>query len=435
MNFLFVAFEYPPMTTGGSQRPARFARALVNEGHEVAVVTSGEATHSTNDSGVWVYHIPAKAPNALTKFTESSWLNLTDGAGRRWRKALLSALPEIVAKHKPDVLWVTVPPFGIAQLGVEVARRLGLPLLLDMRDAWSQWGIAPYPTRFHYRAVCALEKRVLEAADAVCVTTHEMRDDLLRAQPLIHPSKITVIQNGYEGVSALPTRNTLREPTEIQPIRIGYVGSFYYTPKRHWLMTAKWYHKHPHQWFQYRPRLEDWKYRSPYFVFEAFRAFKTDHPEEARLIKLEFVGIAPSWLRRMAQDAGIEDNVVFHGVKPHTEVIDFIKACDAVLATSVKVENGLDYCIAGKTYEYIQLGKPVLGFVTPGAQRDFLASSGLLMHVDPDTLSDGKALFQLLAKGGANVVPNPDFIVGASIKVRVLALISKALEIVPKQFR
>lgn len=430
MNFLFIAFEYPPMTTGGAQRPARLARALVAQGHGVAVVTTGSEPNVSIEEGVYVYRVPANPAGTLSRLTESSWISLTDGCGKRWRRNLLAALPEIVARHSPDVLWVTVPPFGVAKLGVEVAKRFSLPFIFDMRDAWSQWGIAPFPTRWHYEALLKLERTVLNAADSVCVTTDQMRHDVLRVQPLIHPRKIKVIPNGYEGSPVLYERIDLRKPTAEAPLTIGYVGSFYYTPQRHRLMVAKWYHKKPHQWLQYSPRKEDWKYRSPYYVFQAFAGFKAAHPELAKRIRFEFVGAVPKWLNEMVTAAGLEEHTVFHGAKQHNETLAFIDQCDVVLATSVKVLGGNDYCIAGKTYEYIQRCKPVLGFVTKGAQRDFLQASGLLIQADPDDAAAGRRSFEALVSGTLSLTPNAAFIQSCSITNRASALISKAIEVV-----
>jgi glycosyltransferase involved in cell wall biosynthesis len=430
MNFLFLAFEYPPMNTGGAQRPARLARALVNEGHSVAVVTASITQGEEPSDGVKVYRIAAQPTSWASRMRESAWLSPTDRSGNRWRKPLFQALPGIIARHTPEVLWVTVPPFGIARLGQEVAERFSLPFLFDMRDAWSQWGIAPYPTRWHYEAVRKLEQRILQSADAIAVTTNEMRSDLLRAQPLIHPKKISVLKNGYSGEVTATRTATLRVPTDDAPLRIGSVGSFDYTPQRHRLMLAKWYTKKPHQWLQYTPRIEDWRYRSPYYVFTALVAFQKTHPELAGRIKLEFVGHVPDWLRLMVTQASLEQHVVLHGQKTHDTAMEFVANCDLMLATSVKVHGGVDYCIAGKTYEYVQLMKPVLGFVTKGAQRNFLEATGLLIEVNPDDTAAAVQTLHQLATGQVSLTPVAQFIEGVSILNTAKQLISIAREIV-----
>jgi glycosyltransferase involved in cell wall biosynthesis len=82
-----------------------------------------------------------------------------------------------------------------------------------------------------------------------------------------------------------------------------------------------------------------------------------------------------------------------------------LQGFDAVLSTSVKVINGRDYCIAGKTFEYLASDKPILAYVKEGAQRDVLEGSKAGLLVDPDnqveaieawtTLLSGEAAFSL----------------------------------------
>ena len=64
--------------------------------------------------------------------------------------------------------------------------------------------------------------------------------------------------------------------------------------------------------------------------------------------------------------------------------MDFQKKCDILLGTSHKVIDGKVYCIAGKTYEYIYMQKPVLAFVKEGAQKQIFEESGLGIICDSD---------------------------------------------------
>lgn len=428
MTFLFIAFEYPPLTTGGSQRPARLARALVAQGHRVVVVTAAVDPTGTdeNDEGVDVYRIPARNPGWLSAFRESSWFSLTDRSGLRWRRAVMKRMPKIIDSHRPDLLWVTTPPYGVAALGLELAQRFKLPFIFDLRDNWSQWGIAPYPTRWHYEATRKLEGRIIAGADAVSTVTEEIRLDILRAHPDIPKEKILVVPNGYEGEHSVEPSILLRNPSSDAPLRIGYLGSFYYTPERHHLMMAPWYAKKPHHWFQFKPRLEDWRYRSPYYVFRHFARFRNEYPDLADRIQFEFVGAVPEWLKDMVDDNGLGNAVVFHGPKSHDTALEFLSNCDVLLSTSAKIYDGSDYCIAGKSYEYIQIGKPILGFVTPGAQKQFLEASGLMVHADPDQPDDAVKAFCRLAGGGIHLSPNLRFIESANISASAPKLIALA---------
>jgi hypothetical protein len=90
--------------------------------------------------------------------------------------------------------------------------------------------------------------------------------------------------------------------------------------------------------------------------------------------------------------------------------MEFQAACDALLVTSTKVLGGEDYCIAGKTFEYVAARRPVLGFVTPGAQRWFLERSGLALVADPDDQAGSSVRMEELIEGRLKFQPNAEFL-------------------------
>jgi glycosyltransferase involved in cell wall biosynthesis len=86
----------------------------------------------------------------------------------------------------------------------------------------------------------------------------------------------------------------------------------------------------------------------------------------------------------MIKETGAEGHVRLYGPVCHEKSLALQKGADAVLLTSAKVEDGSDYSIAGKLYEYFGLRKKILAVVTKGAMRDFVHRSGLGLVADPD---------------------------------------------------
>jgi hypothetical protein len=80
------------------------------------------------------------------------------------------------------------------------------------------------------------------------------------------------------------------------------------------------------------------------------------------------------------------------------------------LITSSKVVGGRDYSIAGKTFEYFATGRPILGFVTEGAQRDILEESGVAVTCDPDNPGEAAQKIQNLIDGKIQFHPNVPFL-------------------------
>ena len=103
----------------------------------------------------------------------------------------------------------------------------------------------------------------------------------------------------------------------------------------------------------------------------------------------------------MLADTGTTALVTLRGLVSHRESLDLQASASALLLTSAKVEGARDYSIAGKTFEYIAMRRPILAVVTDGAMRDLLRRTGLGVIVDPD---DPGAVAQAIER----VVSRPD---------------------------
>ena len=425
MNLLMLAFEFPPLGGVGVQRSLKFAKYLPEHGVRPVVVTPDKASIEATigpareaalldelsaDTRIERVPCPPVRRDSCSRF--GNWLNqflrVGEGLGRAWRGPLLAAWPELVRREKPDAIYVSVPPFSMAPLAVELAQRSGLPLILDFRDNWSQWCCSPQPSWLHYHLTLRRERACLDAASAVVGVTRQVVEDLKRVHPGIPSGKFHVVANGYDGslTECLPTR----APRGEQPFVIGYVGSFYYTPESRAALLNPWWQRAPHRWLQYAPRREDWLYRSPFFFFRALRRLLDERPELRSRVKVRFVGDTPSWLRAQVEEFVLTDVVEHLGRMSHRACLEFQASSDALLATSAKVIGGRDYCIAGKTFEYVASQVPIIAFVTEGEQRDFLASSGLALVCDADEPEAGARGLADLINGRFTTVANLPFL-------------------------
>ena len=158
--------------------------------------------------------------------------------GVAWEAHLKRAMLARAAEHPPDVLLVTAPPFSMVTQGVRFARRLGVPLVLDMRDPWSTWVLDPHATYAHYRITLAVEDRCFKAASDIVLNSEETREDMRRLHPSVPARKFHVITNGY----STDVDSFAVPPVDIQAKRftIGYVGSFYYLPAARERMMSTW---------------------------------------------------------------------------------------------------------------------------------------------------------------------------------------------------
>lgn len=404
IDILMIALEFAPVQTAGAIRSIDFAKRLPALGIRPTVLTIDAEQGVQVLGGMLNEGLLDGMPETVTRHgLKAASAPVQEGAWARFLRVMTSFDDRFQRRFEPDMLrtiarlrkerdfaavYASAPPFGASLMGASAAGTLGVPYVLDMRDAWAAFSPAPQTSRLHYRAKRRDETRAFAAADAVVTVTPELAALFRDTHPEMPADKVHVITNGTGGVADLPDQ-TLWAPGE-ETVDIGYVGKFYYLPSKPASLKA------PHRYLQYDPGTEDWSYRSPLYFFRAWAALDRRAPALGAKLRFHLVGDVPDWLPGMAREHGVEDRCVFLGRKPKQEIPAFLDRMTAVLGTSMKRIDGLDYCIASKSFEYLASGKPTLAFVCPGAQRRFFEEVGGAVVLDPDAPEDAAARLQTL---------------------------------------
>jgi hypothetical protein len=412
--------EFPPWNVAGVYRPVRFLNALKQNGFEPIVVTFEMTEYlklypQNIDHGLEkllpdnliTYRIPLdmeliknESKSKWSKFL-SVYFRTTEYFEKAWRKKLAAALPAIIAKHQPKLLFATVPPYSNAVLAKEVSIQYQLPFILDMRDAWAALAVHPVGSYFHFLYRKRLEYNVFKQAHKIISVTPQLINIFKRTHPAVQGEKFKLIYNGFN--FSLPAELEVSSKLisdSSDKYHIGYVGFFYFDYGKDKESKKKWWQKKGHRMLQYWPAKEDWLYRSPYFFFKSLQILLKRKPEWKEKIIFHHIGYKQDWLLSMASEFGLKENVVMHGYKSHQEVIELQNSFDLLLATSEKVIGDDHYCLPSKLFTYTLSAKPVLAFVTNGVQRDFILESKLGVICDPDYLENATDQFeQVLAEG------------------------------------
>jgi hypothetical protein len=440
-NILFIAFEFPPLSRGGVHRPLAFVKYLPQSGINPIVITLDEESYpdvfetygydqllgkEIRDRIDLVRVKSDKAAN-LSKFQNflSIYFTIHGNETKYWESGFYDAVDLAVKKFSPKAIFATVPPFSVLPLASGIAKRYKLPLILDFRDAWSQWRTVPYGTVFHYWRTLQMEGKYLREADAILATSEQTLSDFKKLHNNVTAGKLHYVPNGYNG--------SLKAWRPIQVGKkefvIGYVGSFYYSPgAREQMLQSRW-RKRGHRILQYIPHKQDWLYRSPYFFFKSLQQLNISDPALGSRIKIRFAGKIHDWLKDMIKSFGLETQVELLGTISHTESLAFQESCDSLLITSAKQIGSKDYSIAGKTFEYLQMQKPIIAFVCEGAQKDILEKGGTALICNPDNKDESMKLLSGLFNGTINLQPDLEFLKGLSREVlsRKLANIINSL--------
>ncbi len=216
-------------------------------------------------------------------------------------RATEARVAEIIERAQPDLLHAHSPVLN-ALPAIAAARRHGLPVVYEVRACWEDAAVDHGSTRegsLRYRATRALETHALRRADAVTVICDGLRREFVARG--IPADKITVIPNAVEvqdfRFGAQPDPQ-LRVALGLEGATIlGFVGSFY-------------------------------AYEGLDLLLQALAKLLPQRPQLRALL----VGGGPQEdaLRRLAQDLGISDKVVFTGRVPHSQVQRYYDLIDVL---------------------------------------------------------------------------------------------------------
>jgi len=118
---------------------------------------------------------------------------------KRWSWRAAAAAIRAGRENRAGLLVVSAPPHSTSLAARWAARRLGIPYVADLRDAWSDDLAAAHPERrFELRLMRSLESSVLQDAAAVTTTSASVAALLKNRYPSL-TDRVHVIRNGYDG--------------------------------------------------------------------------------------------------------------------------------------------------------------------------------------------------------------------------------------------
>lgn len=428
LDVLFIAIEFPPINTTGNFRSLKFVKYLRDYGINPIVLTldpvSGKNIFQApieysllNEvpDNIKIYrhpilNFPNQSPNKLIRFF-NQFFRTEDIICKYWANDdFWKLIKKIEHENNIKAIYVSLPPVSAGGLAIKIAKKFNLPLIVDMRDAWSQWCSSPFPTYIHYLLIKHKERKLFEKASKIISVTDELAKSFQSVHPKINPSKFITIPNGYdEQIDSSNISNVIKKNQ--RPIfRIGYVGSFYYSPESQAQLNKKWWQRKGHRFINYVSVKQDWTYRSPYFFLKTLVRLFEKYPQYKDVVSFEHIGHTTHWLPGMIEDFGLTNIFKSHGFMSYPKTKELLQEFDALLATSELTIGGSHYCLPSKVFDYIYCNKPILGFVTEGSQKEFLKKSGLAIIFEPDNEEISYPILKDIIDNGVSIEINLDFI-------------------------
>jgi PEP-CTERM/exosortase A-associated glycosyltransferase len=219
------------------------------------------------------------------------------------KMSVLTRRLETVARQvRPQLLHVHSPVLN-ALPALRVGRRLGIPVLYEVRAFWEDAAVDHGRTRegaLRYRLTRALETYALKRADAVTTICEGLRSDIVARG--IDPRKVTVVPNAVDVERFMLGREpdvALRRRLDLDgAIVLGFIGSFY-------------------------------AYEGLALLLEALPKIIAVDPR----VRMLFVGGGPQEanLKQIATRLSLEDKVRFAGRVPHDEVNRYYELIDVLV--------------------------------------------------------------------------------------------------------
>ncbi len=417
-TFLIISYDFPPLNTGGSHRPARFATHLKEKyGLNPVVITVDHTLQSnanidqtlskTLPDDLVIHKTNIKPPDIISQLINSGYFFNTDSILYRWRNQLEKEFIKAIEKYKPAFILLSVPPFSLLNFVRKIAKKFDIPVIFDFRDPLSFWVSSPFASKLHYLNLKNTEKKCIAESFRFLVTSPETKEKYASLYPAFK-EKIEVIFNSFDNYNKQATPK--RKPLE--KFIVGYFGSFYYNIDSEKLINKPWWRKKPYQYIQFTPFKQEWKYRSPYFFFKTIKHLIDNNPEYVDKIEIRFIGNKPLWFDNMVCEFKLQKQIKHYGFLSKDEVGKIQQECNAFLITSAKVNNGKDFFIAGKTYEFFSYQKPIIAFVTEGSQKWIIKNSGLGVICDPDNPEESSTKIKQLIDEKLEIKTNKDFVDG-----------------------
>ena len=285
-----------------------------------------------------------------------------------WIPPLIAEARRLTRHWRPDVIYVSGPPFSPFLAARRLSRELGVPWVAEYRDRWSNYAYVPRPG-WRNRIDDWLERRVTASAAAI-VTVSAPWSDYYRER---FDKPVATVLNGYDPADfpAKPADDIPRDGC----VRIAHMGSLY-------------------------SGLRD---PSPLFAAIA-RSDLT--PAELRV---QFYGTQEQHILPLAREFRVEAYVEVAGALPYGRAVARQRISDVLLLLQWNDPDDKGN-VPGKFFEYLAARRPILGIgQADGVPARLIREreAGLYSN-DPDAILAQLARWIDQKRDQGGIAPTPD---------------------------
>jgi glycosyltransferase involved in cell wall biosynthesis len=404
-RILILAYYFPPIGMGGTQRIAKFAQYLPQFGWQPTVVTVKQIAYWSTDETLLqnLRHVaihrtgsldPQRMLYKIQRGKKSKSRPLSGAATGRlhlvfnkilsffllpdskilWKFHALQKVEDLFKVENFQAVLTTSPPHSVHLLGKAIAERYPIKWVADFRDGWAGGVVVHEPTFFHRFMNRKMQDAVVRRADALIAVSEGIRNTLEQSATA-NAAKCVLIPNGYDK-SDFPARNRKLQNDIIVMCHSGTIT----------------------------------KFSNPDLFLQSVKILLDKQPQWREKLKLHFVGFdATGRFRKQIDDNALNGVVEYFGYRSHGVALQFLMNADMLLLIAIG-RNG-DAFIPGKTLEYLGSQKPIFCITNIRDTQELLerASSLIVSSDSPAEIVAEKLLSMLDGKIGDKAV-QPEFL-------------------------
>ena len=366
---LLITSDFPPVVSGGSYRPASFARYASAMGWDVTVLTPAPPAEPS-PAGLqlleYVGDVDILRAPKIRLAPSYRLFPKVDGGMMEALNLAAHARHALPGKRFPGTIVATGPSFNTFVAAYFLARTSGARLVLEYRDEWT---LCPFDFVSKSPSNAWWERRCLQRADLVIVTTEAQRQWLQLHFSQEVADKCEVIPNGWEPHADAAELSDRRDDGGGQELEPRCMLTFAGTLGSH---------------------------TDPAPFLRSLESVLARRPELQRRVHVRFVGRKIRSAEETLAAFPLQGVVSSVPLVPAKEAVRMMRESDALLLLH---DARFERYIPGKLYEYVATGRHILLLDDGGESHRIVESLGVGSSFQSnDASSLETALDRLLAQ-------------------------------------
>ncbi len=243
----------------------------------------------------------------------------------RWIRPSVKYLENYLKCHPVDAIFTDGPPHTNTVIGLQLAKKMGIPWLADFQDPWTQ---VDYYEKLHIgkradRKHKALEQEVFKIADKITIASPTWKHDLEQ----IGAKNVDVVYYGYDEEDFVSFNSSSKSSDVFNIVHAGLLGSD----------------------------------RNPISFFEALGQLIKKYPDLEGRIEIQLAGEVDISVQKTIESNNLKTITKYMGMITRQDVLQLYAHSNLLILPINKATNAKGR-IPGKLFELLRSEKPILVF-------------------------------------------------------------------------